>query len=58
MINRMVLVLKKLISHFLGGDVPHFPSYDVYILQLICFVLMLMTSTTETYFDCYVKLLK
>ena len=39
---------------FLDGDVPHSPSYGVYISQLIRFilecVLMLMTSTTETYF--------
>ena len=38
---------------FLGGDVPHSPSYGVYISQLIhlleC-VLMLMNSTTKTYF--------
>ena len=36
---------------FLDGDVPRSPSYGVYISQLIleC-VLMLMTSTTETYF--------
>ena len=41
---------------FLDGDVPRSPSYGVYISQLIqifeeC-VLMLMTSTTETYFNC------
>ena len=38
---------------FLYGDVPRSPSYGVYISQLIRFrecVLMLMTSTTETYF--------
>ena len=37
---------------FLDGDVPCSPSYGVYISQLIRFaicVLMLMTSTTETY---------
>ena len=38
---------------FLDGDVPRSPIYGVYISQLIrskdC-VLMLMTSTTETYF--------
>ena len=34
---------------FLDGDVPRFPSYGVYIFQLIRF-LMLMTSTTDTYF--------
>ena len=37
----------------LDGDVPRSPSYGVYISQLIRlqeFVLMLMTSTTETYF--------
>ena len=33
---------------FLDGDVPRSPSYGVYISQLI--QLMLMTSTTETYF--------
>ena len=35
---------------FLDGDVPRSPSYDVYISQLLqeC-ILMLMTSTTETY---------
>ena len=38
---------------FLDGDVPCSPSYGVYISQLICLLecsLMLMTSTTETYF--------
>ena len=40
---------------FLDGDVPRSPSYGVYISQLKLFVLlecalMLMTSTTETYF--------
>ena len=38
---------------FLDGDVPHSPSYGVYILSLFVlleYVLMLMTSTTETYF--------
>ena len=38
---------------FLDGDVPSSPSYGVYISQLICLlecVLMLMTSTTESYF--------
>ena len=38
---------------FLDGDVPRSPSYGVYISQLIRlleYVLMLMTSTTETYF--------
>ena len=38
---------------FLDGDVPRSPSYGVYISQLIVLlecVLMLMTSTTETYF--------
>ena len=38
---------------FLDGDVPRSPSYGVYISQLIRFAkcfLMLMTSTTETYF--------
>ena len=36
---------------FLDGDVPRSPSYGVYISQLIleC-ALMLITSTTETYF--------
>ena len=37
---------------FLDGDVPHSPSYGVYISQLIHLlesVLMLMNSTTETY---------
>ena len=33
---------------FLDGDVPRSPSYGVYISQLI--QLILMTSTTETYF--------
>ena len=36
---------------FLDGDVPRSPSYGVYSSQLMC-VLMLMTSTTETYFNC------
>ena len=44
--------LKIVNSPFLDGDVPRSPSYGVYISQLIrlleC-VLMLMTSTTETY---------
>ena len=38
---------------FLDGDVPRSPSYSVYISQLIRLLecaLMLMTSTTETYF--------
>ena len=39
---------------FLDGDVPLSPSYGVYIFQslfvLLECVLMLMTSTTETYF--------
>ena len=38
---------------FLDGDVPRSPSYVVYISQLIVLLecaLMLMTSTTETYF--------
>ena len=42
---------------FLDGDVPHSPSYGVYISHiflslfvLLEYVLMLMTSTTETYF--------
>ena len=38
---------------FLDGDITRSPSYGVYISQLIrlleC-VLMLITSTTETYF--------
>ena len=41
-------------SPFLDGDVPRSPFCGVYILQLIRFarqfVLMLMTSTTETHF--------
>ena len=38
---------------FLDGDVPRSPSYGVYILSLFVLLecaLMLMTSTTETYF--------
>ena len=39
---------------FLDRDVPRSPSYGVYISQLIRlaieYALMLMTSTTETYF--------
>ena len=36
---------------FLDGDVPRSPSYGVYISQRIRFArVMLMTSTTETYF--------
>ena len=40
---------------FLDGDAPRSPSYGVYISQLIRFVLqecvlMLINSTTETYF--------
>ena len=38
---------------FLDGDVPRSPSYGVCISQLICLlecVLMLLTSTKETYF--------
>ena len=48
MINKMILIFP-----FFDGDVPRSPSYGVYISQLIRFartVLMLMTSTTETYF--------
>ena len=40
---------------FLDGDVPRSPSYGVYISQLFVLlecVLMLMTSTTETFFNC------
>ena len=38
---------------FLDGDVPRSPSYGVHILSLFVLLecaLMLMTSTTETYF--------
>ena len=37
---------------FFDGDVPRSPSYGVrvYISHLILYVLMLMTSTTETKF--------
>ena len=37
---------------FLDGDVPHSPSYGVFISQIILLecVLMLMTSITENYF--------
>ena len=38
---------------FLDGDVPPSPSYGVYFSQLIRFArvfLMLMTTTTKTYF--------
>ena len=38
---------------FLDGDVPRSPSYGVYIFSLFVLlecILMLMTSTTETYF--------
>ena len=39
---------------FLDGDVPRSPSYDVFLFLslfvLLECVLMLMTSTTETYF--------
>ena len=37
---------------FLDGDVPRSPSYDVFLslFVLLDCVLMLMTSTTETYF--------
>ena len=35
---------------FLDGDVPRSPSYGVYIFVLLECALMLMTSTTETYF--------
>ena len=34
---------------FPDGDLPRFPSYGVYISQLIRFA-RVMTSTTETYF--------
>ena len=39
---------------FLDGDVPFSPFYDVYISQLIRlqeYVLMLMTSTIEQFFE-------
>ena len=48
----MILILKLVNFPFLDGDVPRSPSYGVYISQLIRlleYVLMLMTSTTETY---------
>ena len=38
---------------FLNGDVPRSPFYGVYILNLFVLLectVMLMTSTTETYF--------
>ena len=35
MINGMILILKIVSFLFLDGDVPRFPSYCVYILQLI-----------------------
>ena len=35
---------------FLDGDVPRSPSYSVYIPHLHECVIMLMTSTTKTYF--------
>ena len=44
---------------FLDGDVPHAPSYGVYILQLIRFARIFSNvsdSTTETYFYPYVAL--
>ena len=37
MINGMILIFKKQILPFLDGDVPHSPSYSVYISQLIRF---------------------
>ena len=46
---------------FLDRYVPRSPTYGVYISQLISLqesVLMLMTSTTEPYFDCYVTCIK
>ena len=36
-INRMILILKKVNFPFLDGDVPRSPSYGVYISQLIRF---------------------
>ena len=57
----MILIFEIVNFPFLDGDVPRSPSYGVYISQLIrlleC-VLMLMTSTTETYFQLLLKLLK
>ena len=53
MINRMILNFEIVNFPFLDGDVPRSPSYGVYILSVIVLlecVLMLMTSTTETYF--------
>ena len=38
-------------SPFLDGDIPHSPSYGVYISQLLEYVLMLVTSTLENDFD-------
>ena len=37
---------------FLIADVPRSPSYVVYISLILECVLMLMTSTTKTYFNC------
>ena len=37
MINGMILILKIVNFPFLDGDVPRFPSYGVYISQLIRF---------------------
>ena len=52
-INGMILNFEIVNFPFLDGDVPHSPSYGVYVSQPIrlqeC-VLMLMTSTTGTYF--------
>ena len=55
MINGMILIFEIVNFPFLDGDIPRSPSYGVYISQLISFlecVLMLITSTTDTYFNC------
>ena len=55
MINGMILIFEIVNFPFLDGDVPGSPSYDVLYIFLSLFVLqdcvlMLVTSTTETYF--------
>ena len=48
--NRNDFNLKKLFFPFLAGDVPRSPLLPMVYIVLREYVLMLVTSTTETYF--------
>ena len=54
MMNGALFYFEKVYFPFVDGDVPCSPSYGVYISQLIRFsryLLMLVTSSTETILD-------